>query len=358
MNQDDRPASGHSTVREPERTGKWLMFLIGTLPLVFYATTELLTYRLNNPVINGLTPTFETESTYYDNATRFTLQAALIFYFWLVVGAVCLFLKEVLAGVGLQLFSMRKIQGPRAEKRFGAWEEILFFLFLISVTIGIALMFGSVAGENRNYKNLGSELFISILNHCHEVHAQDADCTFGAYSAGNPPSGFNLYLDLITYLAAIGLAACSLGTARAVCISRVELMTWTRAQVFRLPNLFLYVSSVLFTGAMLCVYTWSGWPAQFLEGDQQTAFRTLQNSIALFWGTSFTLVILSFYLPTVLYLNAKISGLEHAKSGELTEDSMPRQIVKILEKALAVLAPIITALISAAAAKLLEGNGA
>ncbi|MEM9788095.1 MAG: hypothetical protein AAF801_16485 [Pseudomonadota bacterium] len=331
-------------------TRRLQMYGLAATPLVFYAAVELLTFRLNNPVIGGLTPIFDAASSYHENATRYTLQAAVVFLVWVAVGAVGLLFRDILTGVGLRgVLRPSTDDDPRPGM---ARKDLAFFAAYLGLAIGVSIAFGSVAGENRNFQNLGTALFTEVMNHCHEVLNQPESCVFGVYRAGETPTGLGLYLNLITFVTIVGLVASAQGCSRAVMLTQDDIGRHPARDVFQGPKLYLYVSSTLFTAATLCIYAWSGWPVPFLDDSALAAYRSLQNGLALFWATSFSLIVLTFYLPVMFVLHSRLAN---RPSTDADTPEAPRSMVKLLETALAILAPVIAALLSHAGASFVDG---
>ena len=328
---------------------RFQMYGLATTPLFFYVAVELLTYQLNNPGIGGLTPVFDAAGAYHDNATRYTLQAGVVFLFWVATGAVGLLLRDILTGVGLRAVFR---PGPAGDTRpASARMDLAFFAVYLGVAIVASISFGSIAGENRNFQNLGTGLFVEVMNHCHDVLDQPEDCVFGTYTQGQPPSGLSLYLNLITFVTIVGLVASALGCSRAVMVTQDDIARHPARDIFRVPSLYLYVSSTLFTAATLCIYGWTGWPVPFLEDGQLAAYRSLQNGFALFWATSFSLIVLTFYLPVVFVLHRRLINAPGRDPGGADQ---PQSMVKMLETALAIAAPVIAALLSHAGASFVD----
>ncbi|MDX8348644.1 hypothetical protein SLH49_11700 [Cognatiyoonia sp. IB215446] len=330
-------------------TSRLQMYGLAMTPLFFYAAIELLTFRLNNPVISGLAPKFDDSSAYYENATRYTLQAAVVFLFWVAVGAVGLLMRDILAKVGISGLLRRSTAQDLGPKH--ARMDLAFFLFYVGFAIYASTWFGSIAGENRNFQNLGTGLFVEVMNHCHVVLNQPQSCVFGEYRPALPPSGLGTYLNLTTFVTIVGLVASALGCCRAVMLTDAEVSRHPGRDIFRGPRLYLYVSSTLFTAATLCIYGWSGWPVPFLDGADLTAYRSLQNGLALFWATSFSLIVLTFYLPVMLALYARIADQPNPDAGS---EGKPQSVVKIVDSALAILVPVIAALLSHAGASFVD----
>jgi hypothetical protein len=71
----------------------------------------------------------------------------------------------------------------------------------------------------------------------------------------------------------------------------------------------LYLSSLILTFGMFFATSWMYWPLPLIQPAEQAAFSSVVLAAALFIGTYFCLLILSFYLPVALILDGRVRKL-------------------------------------------------
>ena len=116
---------------------------------------------------------------------------------------------------------------------------------------------------------------------------------------------------------------------------------------------YLYLSGALLSAGMMLGYAWMMWPAELLADPEQSAqYQSLVQSISLYRGVSYTVLILSFYMPVSLIQMVRIERFHDAAHREdmevITEQAEALEIDKIqtldaLKAILSILAPILAA---------------
>lgn len=97
------------------------------------------------------------------------------------------------------------------------------------------------------------------------------------------------------------------------------------ADNFRHMRQQLYLSGLVLSSGMLYATSWIYWPLPFIVDAERAAFSSLLLSAALYTGTYFSLLILSFYLPVAFLLDARVKALaDRAEAGGLTGDPPDR----------------------------------
>jgi hypothetical protein len=324
-------------------------FLISLLPLLAYGLIEWLTAGLANVHVSGLKPAFEADASYHENAARNWVFSTGAIFALLVAATVAFCLYEVWAGF------LRDGTGARETRVRQAFGAYAFIAALVAATFGGAWLFGTLTGEHaRVFRTFGQDLFVAVLNSCHEQFQQPQDCTFGTYQPGRPPAGFAHVLTGNIILSSLGLAFASVGCCLSLCQTDTTLKTRTRDAIFRLPQLFLRLSSAMFTAAILSVYAWTNWPIGFLsEGDAAT-YKTMQSSLVIFYAISMSIIILAFYAPCVFLLNERLARLRGEAEGVKSDSDAPATTAQLVERVLTFLSPLLTAIISAFAAGFLS----
>ena len=76
---------------------------------------------------------------------------------------------------------------------------------------------------------------------------------------------------------------------------------------------YLYCSGVLLSIGMMLGLAWMLWPADLLaDGTQQTKYRDLVQAVSLYRGVSYSVLILSYYMPVSLILMVRIERFHAA----------------------------------------------
>ncbi|MEP1929919.1 MAG: hypothetical protein ABJJ37_01405, partial [Roseibium sp.] len=123
---------------------------------------------------------------------------------------------------------------------------------------------------------------------------------------------FNKVLDIVNVLA--GLSVGALIVSMILCLETrdgitIEEDAALQAQNLRQMRQQLYLSSLILTFGMLFATSWMYWPLPMVQTSEQAAYGSVVLSAALFTGTYFCLLILSFYLPVALILDGRVRRL-------------------------------------------------
>lgn len=118
----------------------------------------------------------------------------------------------------------------------------------------------------------------------------------------------------------------------------------------RVAQRYLYCAGVLLTAGMIWVHAWMSWPATLIADERaRVQFVDLVNAFALFRGTTFSLLILSVYLPVYLIMAGRFETLwrEVPERSDLAEDATLERIsyTEALKTVTAILAPILMGVI-------------
>ncbi len=164
---------------------------------------------------------------------------------------------------------------------------------------------------------LGAELFLEGLGRADMPLCDAGHCGGrGAYHA------LRLLLDITSIVSALAVSAVLLGTVLSLSRSRpADLATRegilqecaTLRQAQKTVRSYLYLSGVLLSVGMMFGLGWMMWPADLLaDGAQAQHYRELVQSISLYRGVSYTVLILSFYMPVSLIQMVRIEHLHEA----------------------------------------------
>ena len=123
---------------------------------------------------------------------------------------------------------------------------------------------------------------------------------------------FNRTLDIVNVFAGLGVGA--LIVSMILCLQThatrdVEEEAALLAQNLRKMRQQLYLSGVVITFGMFFATSWMYWPVPLVVESEQAAYGSVVLSLALFTGIYFSLLLLSFYLPVALILDARVRRL-------------------------------------------------
>lgn len=302
--------------------------LILAVPIAVVAFTEFLLGWYSDGAI-GRDWAIIDDPAYAELTARYKALAAFVFFVTISVAVIAIFACDVLC-------------------RFTFRARIKILVALI-LTVIAALLFSSLKPEELDtfdtYQLLGGELFHTVL---------------GAARTGSGGTAFHMMKWLVeasSQVVAFSATAALAGIVLALA-SRPDATTHEEeAEVLReaqaTARRYLYCSGLLLTAGMIWVHAWMSWPGAVLaeEADSQ-AFNALVDAFSLFRGTSFTLLILSVYLPVQLVLTMRLDDFRHGLPAEATipDDAMPEpgSYTAALKTITAILAPILISVIDTA----------
>ncbi|MCK0126421.1 hypothetical protein MWU76_18670 [Gelidibacter sp. F2691] len=115
---------------------------------------------------------------------------------------------------------------------------------------------------------------------------------------------------------------------------------------------YLYCSGMLLTTGMVLMISWMGWPGDaILDKDMREAHEQLVGSLSIYRGVTYSVLILSYYLPVSLFLKVRIDAFHDAVKAsdmpDLAEDVAGFDIQRIatldaLKAIIAIVSPILT----------------
>ncbi|SPF78742.1 hypothetical protein ALP8811_02673 [Aliiroseovarius pelagivivens] len=76
---------------------------------------------------------------------------------------------------------------------------------------------------------------------------------------------------------------------------------------------YLYCSGILLTAGMVLMLSWMSWPGDaILNDDMRKAHAELVSSLSIYRGVTYSVLILSYYLPVSLFLKVRIDAFHDA----------------------------------------------
>jgi hypothetical protein len=133
---------------------------------------------------------------------------------------------------------------------------------------------------------------------------------------------FSSVVDLVNIFAGLALGAMIVGMI--LCLDNrpckdIEERAALLAENLRQMRQQLYLSGMVLTFGMLYATSWIYWPLPLVAETERAAYGALLLSAALYTGTYFSLLILSFYLPVGFILDSRVKALaEQATHQDLT----------------------------------------
>ncbi len=164
------------------------------------------------------------------------------------------------------------------------------------------------------YHQVGKAVFESALSKGSLPGCVDADDRWLLGACGDVPvySLFRRVLDIVNALA--GLAIGSLIVGMILCLGarethEIEETAAELAKNLRHMRQQLYLSSLILTFGMFFAASWMYWPLELITEANKAAYSSLVTASALFTGTYFCLLMLSYFLPVAVILDGRINSL-------------------------------------------------
>lgn len=161
------------------------------------------------------------------------------------------------------------------------------------------------------YRKIGGALFEEALSRGTLPGCLVPDDTWLLGRCGDNPviSMFGRVMDLVNIFAGLSVGALIVGMI--LCLETREGDDANAAAQLLVENLRqmrlqLYLSSLILTFGMFFAASWMHWPLPLVQEAQREAFQSVILAVALFTGTYFCLLILSFYLPVAMIIDSRI----------------------------------------------------
>ncbi len=234
-------------------------------------------------------------------------------------------LYGALAILAALLMARTLLQPATKQTRVAGFGTFFFVLFLAALP---TLLGGDGSEGTHIYGIIGSAVFegalaMGDLPGC----ASPTDRWLMGTCGDNPVlSLFNGVLDLINIFAGLAVGGMIVNMILSLddrpCAT-VEEKAKLYAENLRHMRQQLYLSGTILTFGMLFVASWIYWPLPLIAEAEREAYGTLLRSSALFAGTYFSLLLLSFYLPVALILDGWVRSLAKQATGSDGGDQPP-----------------------------------
>lgn len=275
-------------------------FTIALVPISIFWTHDVISDHIFATDLAVPSDILQEGRHWLEAAGRFRFIAATWFFGALALLAVALMIRDV--------------AGPISRTtRIAAIATLLGILFL-AMTPTIEQTASPEA--THVYHRLGAELFESALSRGSLPGCSGPQDMWLLGRCGEIPviSLLNRVLDIINGLAGLGVGALIVGMI--LCLERGAVSTREEEAAQLAQNLArmrrqLYLASLILTFGMFFATSWMYWPLPLVVDAERDAYGAVILASALFTGTYFCLLILSFYLPVALILDGRIRRLAH-----------------------------------------------
>lgn len=277
-------------------------------------------------------------------AARYRFLSAFLFYAAVAVTLIAIFAFELYA---------------RHTRRSIAFTLVAFVAVVI-----ISLLFSTFEpawmSSFESYQLLGEDLYRQALGSGQVSGCAPASPLNEACDGQGAFFAMTFLLDRTNVLASVASAAVVFGMVLALARpvgANLDGPAGLRAEARALKDSvdatrrYLYLSGVLLTAGMMLVIAWMAWPGELIaDPDMHLAHDKLVSAISLYRGVSYTVLILSYYMPVSLILMVRIDrfrdAVDQAGSPELAEDISGFSIERIgsldaLKAILAIISPIL-----------------
>lgn len=304
--------SPHAPVRRVDPR----FFAIVLVPVAIFVCNSVITKHLMPADLNVPATILEEGREWVEAAGRYRFLAATWFFGALSVLAAALMFRTLM-------------RPTETATRVAAIVTFAFVLLLAALPT--LRGFGDVDGS-QVYDRLGTAVFEDVMQRGTLRGCTAPDDTWLLGRCGDAPvvTMFSSVVDIVNVFA--GLAVGALVVSMILCLNNrpckdIEERAALLAENMRLMRQQLYLSGLVLTFGMLYATSWIYWPLQLVSDSERAAYSALLLSAALYTGTYFSLLILSFYLPVGLVLDSWVKSLAEQAHRE-DETGQPPDIAK------------------------------
>ncbi|WP_298844841.1 hypothetical protein [uncultured Roseobacter sp.] len=191
---------------------------------------------------------------------------------------------------------------------------LLAFFFVLTLSALPSLRsFGDVSG-GQVYDRLGKAVFDDVLSRGTLRGCTGPADTWLLGTCGEAPviTMFASVVDLVNIFAGLALGAIIVGMI--LCLNSrdckdIEEEAALLAENLRHMRQQLYLSGLVLSFGMLYAASWIYWPLPLVTDAERSAYSAVLLSAALYTGTYFSLLMLSFYLPVAFILDNRVKNL-------------------------------------------------
>ena len=273
-------------------------FAIALVPISIFWINAVITDHLMAVDLNVPADILQDGRHWLEAAGRYRFIAATWFFSSFTVLAVVL--------LGLNL--------ARPTARETRWAAIATMAVIILLVMAPTLQHNTIPDGPRVYHRLGAAVFEAALSRGTLPGCNGPDDLWLLGRCGEIPiiSLLSRILDIVNVLAALGVGALIIGMI--LCLETgdgddVEEEAALLAENLRQMRQQLYLSGLILTFGMFFVTSWMYWPLPMVLDAERAAYSSVVLASALYTGTYFSLLILSFYIPVALILDGRVRKL-------------------------------------------------
>ena len=278
------------------------------LPAIVLVASEFLLSAFGDPNVDLGTVVLNDMATSAELTGRYRFLAVFFFYAACCVTAIALFAVDLSSH-----FTRRSMV-----------LSFLGFLGLVAFSIIFSVIEPEWAGSFEAYELLGGAVFEDGLAVGNAPFCGDDRCEgAGAFAV------MRVLLEQTNWMSALAVSAIILGMVNALAVGNeaaldtaeaVEIEGARLEAAQRRVKRYLYLAGLLLSVGMMMGLAWMKWPLDLLADEGQRArFGALIDSVALFRGSSYSVLILSFYMPVSLLLMWRIERFDAARQATGTQ---------------------------------------
>ncbi len=273
-------------------------FSIVLLPIFVFAIHEVIQHHLIATEVNVPVEFLRDDNSWLEAVGRFRFLAAAWFFAALAILTVALL--------------VRNLWRPTSRQTRIAASVTTLAIFALAVAPTIQQY--ATLNTPRIYHQVGKVVFETALSRGTIPGCLQADDYWLLGRCGDIPvfSMFRKVLDIINALAGLAVGALIVGMILCLASSPSGDLEETAEELRRNMHQMrqqLYLSSLVLTFGMFFASSWMYWPLPLIDETGKAAYSSLVTASALFTGTYFCLLMLSFYLPVALILDGRIKDL-------------------------------------------------
>ena len=321
-------------VSKNQTISAWALAIL-VIPLLVLTASELILGFWGDRGV-AVADALVSEPTRLELTARYKTLASFVFFATIALAVTAVFAWDV-----------RQHFTPAAQAKIG-----MALILVILVTLVFSVLEPEEIQSFETYELLGEDLFRTALGAAKSGGCLPDRATCATGSAFDVMVAMVDFSNHIVSLA----AACTLAgiiLALAPCPAKdatLEEQAECLRHARRVAKRYLYCAGVLLTAGMLWVQSWMSWPATLIaEEGPRGEFLDMVNAFALYRGTTFSLLILSVYLPVFLVLASRFETLWQAvpHDPKLSEDDALERIsyTEALKTVTAIVAPILMGVI-------------
>ncbi|KIC46306.1 hypothetical protein RA28_00360 [Ruegeria sp. ANG-S4] len=276
-------------------------FAIAFVPITIFSLNAVITGHLIAADLNVPVDILQTDRPWLEAVGRYRFLAATWFFVALAVLPVALL--------------ARNLSRPMARETRMVSIATVIVISLLALTP--VLQQNADPEATRIYHRLGADVFEAALSMGTLPGCAGPERIWLMGACGDVPvvTLFHRTLDIVTVVA--GLAVGALIVGMILCLEArdsedVEDVAAQLARNFQQMRQQLYLSSLILTFGMFFATSWMHWPLPLITETEKPAYSALVLASALFTGTYFSLLLLSFYLPVALILDGRVKQLADA----------------------------------------------